>query len=99
MFMIPTLWLLDRRVLPKAKTFGRIFQTLLPLLATSRSYARLRLTSYRGTESATMIYDNLPINDVFRMVDEDTVMGVMDRKGSDQPFFFILRREHEADQI
>ena len=43
-----------------------------------------------------MIYDSLPINDVFRMVDEDTVMGVMDRKGEEQPFFFMLRRERQA---
>jgi hypothetical protein len=95
-FLIPTLWLIDRRALPKTRTVARIFQALLPLLVTGHSCARLRLTSYRGRESATMIYDSLPINDVFRMVDEDTVMGVMDRKGEEQPFFFMLRRERQA---
>jgi hypothetical protein len=40
-----------------------------------------------------MIYDDLPINDVFRKVDNNTVLGVMDLKGMEQPFFFVLRRE------
>ncbi len=39
-----------------------------------------------------MIYDGLAINDVFRMVDANTVLGVMDRKGDGQFFFFVLRR-------
>ena len=41
-----------------------------------------------------MIYDQLPINDVFRKVDQDAVFGVMDLRGMKSPFFFILRREH-----
>lgn len=65
----------------------------LGLLATQRSGARLRLPEYRGKISATMIYDHLPIHDVFRRVDERTVIGLMDLKGMDQPFFFLLRRE------
>ena len=44
-------------------------------------------------QDITMVYDNLPINDVFRKVDEDTVLGVMDLKGMKKPFFFVLRRE------
>ena len=74
----------------------RTFQALMPFLTTSRSRARLRMTTYRGTSSATMIYDQLPINDVFRKIDQDAVFGVMDLKGMQSPFFFILRREHEA---
>jgi hypothetical protein len=52
------------------------------------------MTTYRGKSSATMIYDQLPINDVFRKIDQDAVFGVMDFKGMKSPFFFILRREH-----
>ena len=51
------------------------------------------MTTYRGKPTATMVYDNLPINDVFHKVDEDTVLGIMDLKGMKQPFFFVLRRE------
>ena len=40
-----------------------------------------------------MIYDSLPINDVFRKVDDHTVLGLMDLKGMKDPFFFVLTRE------
>ncbi len=40
-----------------------------------------------------MIYDQLPINDVFRKLDDNTVMGIMDLKGMKDPFFFKLKRE------
>ena len=70
-----------------------LFGLIKPLLITRRSRARLRMTEYRGKVSATMIYDNLPINDVFRKVDENTVLGVMDLKGMKQPYYFVLRRE------
>jgi len=89
----PFLGLAERLRFPTSAAFGRLFQRLLPLLATSRSRARLRLTSYRGQTSATMIYDQLPILDVFRRIDADTVLGVMDRKGMTAPFFFVLRRD------
>lgn len=79
--------------LPKSAILGRLFQVFMPLITTSRPKARLRMTTYRGKLSATMIYDQLPINDVFRKIDQDTVFGVMDLKGMESPFFFILRRE------
>ena len=62
------------------------------LLKTEQSQARLRMMEYRGKVSATMIYDYLPINDVFRKVDDNTVLGLMDYKESPQPFFFVLKR-------
>ncbi len=92
-FMGPTL----RVPMPKSAMVGRIFQALMPFLTTSRSRARLRMTTYRGKSSATMIYDQLPINDVFRKIDQDAVFGVMDLKGMNSPLFFILRREHGAN--
>jgi hypothetical protein len=78
---------------PQATIVGRLFQLCLPLMSTKRSRARLRMTNYRGKVSATMIYDDLPINDAFRLVDTNTVLGVMDLKGMEQPFFFVLNRE------
>lgn len=80
--------------IPKSGILGRIFQIFMPILTTSRSRARLRMTTYRGKLSATMIYDQLPVKDVFRKIDQDAVFGVMDFKGMESPFFFILRREH-----
>ncbi|EKF73184.1 hypothetical protein A11A3_14967 [Alcanivorax hongdengensis A-11-3] len=90
---MPALGLLDRLPMLKSARAGKVFQWLIPLLSTGNSDARLRMTSYRGKVSATMVYDNLPINDVFRKVDDNTVLGVMDMKGMKTPFFFVLRRE------
>ncbi|MCR9090283.1 DUF4334 domain-containing protein [Algiphilus sp.] len=70
-----------------------LFPWLQPLLATGSSKARLRMTEYRGKISATMCYDQRPIHDVFRRVDDSTVLGAMDFKGMDQTLFFLLRRE------
>jgi hypothetical protein len=72
---------------------GRLFRAFRVVLQTGQPKARLRMTEYRGVVSATMIYDSQPINDVFRKIDDDTVLGVMDLRFTPQPFFFVLRRE------
>lgn len=78
--------------LPRSTFMSRIFLGLKPLLQTNKPRARLRMMEYRGKVSATMVYDHLPIHDVFRKVDENTVLGIMDLRGLDNPFFFVLRR-------
>jgi hypothetical protein len=60
---------------------------------TSRPTARLRMAEYRAVVTATMCYDRQPINDHFRSVDQDTVVGAMDLRGMTQPFLFVLRRQ------
>ena len=64
-----------------------------PALRARSPKARLRTTRYRGVDTATMIYDQLPINDVFRRIDDDTVLGAMDMRGSAKPYFFVLHRD------
>ncbi|KAL3457427.1 hypothetical protein BJX64DRAFT_293203, partial [Aspergillus heterothallicus] len=44
--------------------------------------ARLREVKYNGVVSAAMIYNEKPIIDYFRGVDERTVVGVMDALGA-----------------
>lgn len=78
--------------IPKNDLVKATFTLLTSLLKTEESQARLRMMEHRGKLSATMIYDHLPINDVFRRVDEHTVLGLMDYKESRQPFFFSLAR-------
>ena len=78
---------------PVSKTTVRIFQLLMPLLTTSESRARLRMTEYRGKVSATMIYDQMPVYDIFRKLDDNTVFAVMDNKTIKDPFFFKLNRD------
>jgi hypothetical protein len=50
------------------------------------------MTEYRGVVSATMCYDALPIHDVFRRLDETTLLGVMDLRGA-PAYVFALQRE------
>jgi hypothetical protein len=40
-----------------------------------------------------MVYDALPIIDVFRRVTADRVLGLMDLRGLAEPFFFLLDRD------
>jgi hypothetical protein len=64
-----------------------------PLLYTDKPKARLRTIEHRGVATAAMVYDALPIIDVFRRVDADILLGLMDLRGLARPFFFLLRRD------
>jgi hypothetical protein len=68
------------------------FLSIRFLFKTKKPRARLRLLETRGKKSAAMIYDDLPIIDSFRKVDDNTVLGLMDYRLTPQPFFFMLRR-------
>ena len=83
--------------LPRKPYITRLFLASRGLIATNRSGARLRMTEHRGVTTATMIYDAKAINDVFRKIDDDTVLGLMDMKGAERPFFFKLERETTVD--
>ena len=64
-----------------------------PLLSTRKPKARLRTIEFRGRMHAAMCYDTKPINDVFAILDKNTVLGWMDFKRMTQPYFFKLIRE------
>ena len=54
--------------------------------------ARLRELSFRGTSSAGMVYDTQPWIDYFRKLDDDTLVAVIDMKGTPMGTgFFMLR--------
>lgn len=79
-----------------ASTIARarpLLSALKPALGTTRPRARLRNLEYRGVVTAAMIYDHLPIIDVFRLVDEVTLLGAMDWRDDPQPYFFVLAKE------
>ncbi|MFO1037264.1 MAG: DUF4334 domain-containing protein [Geminicoccaceae bacterium] len=79
-------WLMRNPVSRAAFAAGRL------LLRTREPRARLRRMEHRGVSTAAMAYDALPIIDVFRRVDADTMLGLMDLRGMPQPYFFVLRR-------
>jgi len=39
------------------------------------------------------IYDKQPIIDAFRKIDDAAVLGMMDLKGMEQPYFFKITRD------
>ena len=74
-----------------------VFGGVRPLLYTNRPKARLRTVEHRGVDTAAMIYDALPIIDVFRRVGSGVLLGAMDMRGLAAPFFFLLERDDPAD--
>lgn len=79
--------------IPRNESLKPIYTLLTSLQKTDKSQARLRMVEHRDKISATMIYDDVPIHDVFRKIDDRTVLGLMDYKASQQPYFFVLTRD------
>ncbi|KAH0282518.1 hypothetical protein M436DRAFT_68443 [Aureobasidium namibiae CBS 147.97] len=56
--------------------------------------ARIRVVEHKGVSTASMLYNEHPIIDHFRKVDDNTLLGVMDNLlMPEPPFYFVLRRE------
>jgi len=91
--LIPMGLLRDRPAVAHSAAARRAFTVVRPLLRTAKPRARLRTVEHRGIATAAMVYDALPIIDVFRRVTADRVLGLMDLRGLTQPFFFLLERE------
>jgi hypothetical protein len=95
-------WLLPMGVLRDYAGFAQfwplraVFSHLRPLLYTDKPKARLRKVTHRGVVTAAMVYDALPIIDVFRRVSDDVRLGAMDMRGLPSPFLFVLRRDESA---
>ena len=85
---------LAEKVPPSVVAAGHKLLSLFePLVGTTKPRARLRHLEHRGVVTAAMIYDHLPIIDVFRRVDERTLLGLMDQRRDTEPLFFVLERE------
>lgn len=79
---------------PSVVERGRALVGLVkPVVRTRRYRARLRSVEHRGVVTTAMVYDHLPIIDVFRRVDGDTVLGLMDFRDLPEPYFFVLVRD------
>jgi hypothetical protein len=91
--LVPLSVLRSRPGLAHRAVLRRAAIAVRPLARTRRPCARLLTVTHRGVASAAMVYDALPIVDVFRRVDDDVVLGLMDMRGLDEPFAFVLTRE------
>ena len=81
---------------PKSKLLGMMVSVVRPFLQTKKTKARLRMIEHRGKLTATMAYDDKPIFDHFAKIDENTVLGCMDLKNSDQPYFWVMERDDNS---
>ncbi len=62
-------------------------------IETKEPKARLRMVEARSRSTASMVYNDLPIIDHFRKVDEDTVLGMMEKPSQQSHnYFFVLQR-------
>ena len=82
-----------------ASAVRRLLGVLEPALRARGPRARLRNLEHRGKVSAAMIYDQRPIIDVFRRVDDDTLLGLMDFRAVPLPYFFVLARARDRPRI
>lgn len=57
--------------------------------------ASLKTMSFQGVASAAMVYDEQPIIDHFRRIDDRKIMGAMTIQGDDRIYFFELERFDE----
>jgi hypothetical protein len=72
------------------------FAALRPVLRARRPGARLAVLPFRGRSSAAMIYHRQPVVDHFRRAAPCCLVGLMERPGMAQPFFFLLRQDIPA---
>ena len=68
------------------------FAACRPVLRSDHPAATLRAMNFRGKCGAAMIYDRKPIIDHFRKIDDDRVLGLMEMRGMELPYFFVLTR-------
>lgn len=79
--------------LPRNKITRKSILAARLILQTGKFKARLRMIEYRGKLGPAMVYDDQPIIDIFRKLDDQRLLGIMDMKGMHQPFFFVLERD------
>ena len=91
--LLPVGLLRARPGIARLEAVRRAFEVARPLLWTDRPAARLWPVVHRGTATAAMVYDALPIIDVLKRVDVVSVLGLMDLRGLPDPLFFVLRRD------
>ena len=73
---------------------GQLFSDI----GTGHGEASLWEVVFRGEVTVTMVYDGMPVFDHFKKVDDDTVIGVMNGKGTlvfdgGEHFWFGLERD------
>lgn len=98
------------RALPASRWYGKTFLavddakplicraedgTLFSDVELGQGEATLWNIEFRGEVTATMVYDGRPVHDHFKVVDDNTVVGIMNGKGAvvdGRYLYFYLQR-------
>ncbi|PZM16463.1 DUF4334 domain-containing protein [Rhizobium tubonense] len=76
----------------RTRAARNLFSYLRRGLRAKGPVASLKTMSFRGVTSAAMAYDEQPIVDHFRRIDERRIMGMMEIEGDERIYFFELER-------
>ena len=75
------------------------FQAVRSLFRSEQSAARLHAEIFRGRRSAAMTYAQRAITDHFRRIDHDRLLGLMEMRGMERPYFFLLTRDESLGPV
>jgi hypothetical protein len=90
------------RLALRLHAFGRtraaynLFSNLQGRMRAMGPVAQVRLQMFDGVVSAAMIYDQQPITDHFRRIDDRRIMGAMTVAGEELLYFFSLERVEDG---
>jgi hypothetical protein len=79
----------------RTRAARNLFPHLLRGLRAKGPVASLKTMSFQGVASAALVYDDQPIVDHFRRMDDRKIIGAMTIQGDDRVYFFELDRVDE----
>ncbi|WP_341488002.1 DUF4334 domain-containing protein [Pararhizobium sp. A13] len=89
---IPLRLVLRFHMVGRMRATRNLFSYLQHGLRAKGPVASLKTMSFQGEASAAMVYDDQPIVDHFRRIDERRIMGAMTINADDRIYFFELAR-------
>ncbi|MDR0307244.1 MAG: DUF4334 domain-containing protein [Chitinispirillales bacterium] len=69
-----------------------LFFFFAPLIRTKNPCTQYWNVEYRGKITGAMVWDELPIVEIFARIDSNTLLGVTVIKGISDPYFFTLTK-------
>jgi hypothetical protein len=92
---IPLRLALRFHMLGRTSVVKNLFSCLQRGFRAKGPVASLKTMSFQGVASAAMVYDDQPIVDHFRRMDDRRIMGAMTIQADDRIYFFELERIDE----
>ena len=85
------------RGLISLKQAAQLAPMFLNMFKTKKASAHLEMMECIGKVTATMVYNQKPIKDFFKKIDENRLLGMMKSEAFPEPYFFMLVRDDESE--